>query len=131
MRLGTLAAFVLFVVACGGGSHTLHGTLTLHSISDISRSGGSCSGTGGYSDLTGGGAVTVKNESGTVIGTGSLDQGVSDTTYPTVVCHFSFTISNLPDAKFYSIEVTHRGALTYSEDQLNSDGWKVDASIGD
>jgi len=72
-----------------------------------------------------------KNESGTVIATGTLDRGASDATYPTVVCHFSFTISNLPDAKFYSIEVTHRGALTYSQDQLNSDGWKVEASIGD
>jgi hypothetical protein len=131
MRLAPFAIFLLFAVACGGESPTLHGTLTLTSSSGISRSGGHCSGTGGYSDLTAGGAVTVKNESGTVIATGSLDQGVSDATYPTVVCHFSFTISNLPDAKFYSIEVTHRGTLTYSRDQLKSDGWKVEASIGD
>ena len=125
-----LGAILLLVAACGGGSHTLHGTLTLTTSSDITRSGGHCSGTGGYSDLTAGGAVTVKNESGTVIATGSLDQGVSDATYPTVVCHFAFTISNVPDAKFYSIEVTHRGALTYSQDQLNSNDWKVDATIG-
>ncbi len=131
MRLAPVAAFLLFAVACGGGSHTLHGTLTLTSSSGISRSGGNCSGTGGYDDLTAGAAVTVKNESGTVIATGSLERGASDATYPTVVCHFSFTISNLPDAKFYSVEVTHRGALTYSQDQLNSNGWKVEASIGD
>ena len=131
MRLVPLAALLLVAVACGSGSHTLHGTLTLTSSGGISRSGSNCSGTGGYSDLTAGGAVTVKNESGTVIATGSLDDGVSDATYPTVVCHFSFTIASVPDAKFYSIEVTHRGALTYSQDHLNSDGWKVDASIGD
>jgi hypothetical protein len=131
MRLLLLAAILLLSVACGGGSHTLHGSLTLTSSSGISRSGSNCSGTGGYSDLTEGAAVTVKNESGTVIATGSLDEGVSDAIYPTVVCHFSFTIPNVPDAKFYSVEVTHRGALTYSADHLKSDGWKVDASIGD
>jgi hypothetical protein len=131
MRLAPTVAVLLLAAACGGGSQILHGTLTLTSSSDISRSGSNCSGAGGYSDLTAGAAVTVKNESGTVIATGSLDRGVSDATYPTVVCHFSFTISNIPDAKFYSVEVTHRGALTYSQDQLNSDGWQVDASIGD
>lgn len=130
MRPVVLGAILLIAVACGGGSHTLHGTLTLTSSSQISRSGSNCSGTGGYKDLTAGGAVTVKDEGGTVIATGSLDQGTSDPTYPTVVCRFTFTIANIPDAKFYSIEVTHRGALTYSQDQLNHNGWKVNASIG-
>lgn len=129
MRLVLLAALLLVTFACGG-SQTLHGTITLTSSSGVSHSGTKCNGTGGYDDLTGGAPVTVKNENGSVIATGSLDEGVSDTTYPTVSCHFSFTIPNLPDAKFYSIEVTHRGALTYSQDQLKSKDWKVDLSIG-
>jgi hypothetical protein len=72
----------------------------------------------------------VKNESGAIIATGSLDAGVSDAAYPTVVCHFAYTIANIPGAKFYTVEVSHRGGLTYSQDQLNGNGWKSDAAIG-
>lgn len=128
MKLALLGAVILLGAACG--SQTLHGSLTLTTSDGVSRSGTACSGSGGYADLTAGAPVTVRNESGAIIATGALDAGTSDSTYPTVVCHFTYTISNVPDAKFYSVEVSHRGGLTYSKDQLNANGWKLDATIG-
>jgi len=127
--LALLGLACLVAVSCG--QPTLHGTLTLTSSSGVSHSGTSCQGTAGYDDLTQGAPVTVKNENGSIIATSSLDAGVADSTYPTVVCHFSFTVENLPDAKFYAIEISHRGEVTYSKDQLSGNGWKADATIGD
>jgi hypothetical protein len=126
MRLVLLAAILMCVVACGGGSPTLHGTVILHS-SSISHSGTKCSGTDGFDDLTAGAPVTVKNGSGSVIAAGSLDEGVSDA----MVCRFQFTITNVPDAKSYLIGVTHRGPWTYSQDQLLTKDWTLLLSIGD
>lgn len=121
---------IIFLVSTACGSSTLHGSVTLHTGDGLTRSGTSCRGSGGYSDLTAGAPVTIKNESGAIIATGSLDAGVSDPSYPTVVCRFSYTIANVPGAKFYTIEVSHRGGLTYSQDQLDAAGWKADATIG-
>lgn len=128
VKLALLGAVLLLSIGCG--SQTLHGTVHLTSSSGVTHAAGSCSGSGGYDDLTAGAPVTVKNESGSIIATGTLDEGVSDPAYPTVACDFAFTISNLPDAKFYSVEVSHRGALTYSKDELNAKGWKIAATIG-
>jgi hypothetical protein len=121
---------IVFLLSAACGSSTLHGSVTLTTSDGLSRSGSACSGTGGYEDLTGGAPVTITNESGAIIATGSLDAGVSDATYPTVVCHFAYTISNVPAAKFYTVEVSHRGGLTYSQEQLDANGWKSDATIG-
>ena len=128
-----LLAILLAVAACGGApaaAHQLIGTIHLSSSDGVSRSGSSCAGTGGYDDFRAGTQVTVKNEAGAIIGSGSLEDGVPDINYPTVACNFSFTIKSLPDAKFYSVEVSHRGALTYSKSDLEAKGWMVAFSIG-
>jgi len=127
VKLGLLGT-ILLLTACG--SSTLHGSVTLTTGDGLTRSGNACSGSGGYADLTAGAPVTIKNESGAIIATGTLDAGVSDSIYPTVVCHFTYTISNIPTAKFYMVEVSHRGALTYSQEQLDANGWKSDVTIG-
>ncbi len=43
---------------------------------------------------------------------------------------FTFTVPNLPDAGSYSVEVSHRGKLTYTKEQLDSNNWTVALSIG-
>ena len=128
--LGVLAVVGFVAIACGGSQPTLHGRLHLSTSDGVFHSGNKCHGTGGYDDLQQGASVTVKNEAGSIIATTSLDDGVSDPAYPTVACDFSFVVPNVPDAKFYTVEVSHRGALTYSKDQLTANGWKVEASIG-
>jgi hypothetical protein len=70
-----------------------------------------CHGAGGYDDIAAGTQVTIKDQAGAIIATGALDGGTwfSGTKES---CGFHFVVSKVPDATFYSIEVSHRGALT-------------------
>jgi hypothetical protein len=80
---------------------------------------------GGYDDLVVGGQVVIADGSGSVLATSSLTGGVEDITG----CTFDYT-AQVPDATFYQITVTHRGALTYSREELQSKKWVVSALIG-
>ena len=77
-----------------------------------------CHGTGGYDDMDEGGQVKVTVD-GKTVGTGSLEKGVSiDQNYG---CKFAFNVADVPGgSKFYSVEVTHRGAIDYKEEDLKS-----------
>jgi hypothetical protein len=82
---------------------------------------GSCYGIGGYDDISSGLQVKVSNESGTVIATGALGQGE-------VIeggCRFYFSVSDVPVAKFYRVEVGSRGELGYSYEQMKTAVWNV------
>lgn len=111
-------------------SHTIKGTLTLipmKSYTNPRNSSGNfadCIGLGGYSDIHSGMTVTVKDGTGVIIATGATqyDEKIS-------LCGFTFEIQ-APDAPFYSIEVGHRGGLTYSQPQLAAKGWRVDLTLG-
>ena len=72
----------------------------------------------GYSDIAPGTTVTVKNQSETIIGTGSLGAANSDTSRST--CSFPFTVSGLPDATFYVVTISHRGDQTYQRADLDA-----------
>jgi hypothetical protein len=81
---------------------------------------------GGYADMAQGAGVTVANGSGSVIATSSLGSG----TMTSSGCRFAFTVS-APDASFYQITVSHRGALTYSESDLAAKDWTIASTLGD
>jgi hypothetical protein len=106
----------------------LTGTVDLITSDGVVASASGCSGKDGYSDLAPGAPVTVKDESGKLIGTGSLDAGKAG---QGVRCTWKFSIDNLPDAKFYQVEVSHRGELNFSKADLDKAGWKVFATVGD
>lgn len=40
------------------------------------------------------------------------------------------SLPNVPDAKFYRVEVSHRGEVTFEHDQLKRNGWLVFLSVG-
>jgi hypothetical protein len=62
-----------------------------------------------------------------ILAAASLGNG----TGTTKVCNFAFTLDKVPDtAKFYSVEVSHRGQVTKSHDELVADGWKFSLSLG-
>jgi hypothetical protein len=120
--------------------HTLHGTLLLEKADGSAWEGiprplaADCIGLGFYSDLQAGAPVTVKNEAGAIVGIGSLSDGAwakggGGTTDQVVGCTFSFSVPNLPAANFYTVEVSHRGGLTYSRAELESNGWWVASHI--
>jgi hypothetical protein len=116
----------LLLAACSASGHTISGSFVL-TDPGVARTGTTCSGTGGYSDIGDGTDVTVKDGAGKVIGTGRLStnvEGSQDTG-----CAYDFTVA-VPDADFYVVAVSHRGELTYSRDEMQQHDWKVGFTLG-
>lgn len=88
---------------------TMTGFIRVHGTpyTDILLDGnGGCSGTGGYSDMNSGTAVTVANGTGQTVATGSLGAGRAQDND----CVFPITVSGVPaDLQQYSVTVSHRG----------------------
>lgn len=92
----------------------------------------SCRGTGGYDDIESGLGVVVRDDGGSIIGTGEL---ISDHEQLALndldVCLYRFEVADLPDAPFYTVEVGNRGELTYSRDELERADWVVEGNLGE
>lgn len=97
-------------------------TLTTGIVSDFAG----CHGTGGYSDIGPGTGATLKDGEGKILATAALGSG----TGTSITCTFTFTFTNVPEVPFYSFEIGHRGALTYSLQDMTSKGWTLGASLG-
>jgi hypothetical protein len=104
--------------------------------------GDECFGEGGSSDINEGADVTVRNQSGETIALGSLGPGQLQEAFPGgsdrdkygafgLACVFSFEVGEVPDAEFYSVEVSHRGETSYSRDDMEANSWTVELSLGD
>ncbi|GEK03083.1 hypothetical protein [Streptomyces sp. 1-11] len=95
------------------------GTLTVNGIGSGLDSGDPCSGTDGYSDIDFGTQVSVTDAAGTLVAKGSLGLGKETE----LGCEFPFTVDDItPGSKFYTVEVSHRGGLTQTEDELRAGG---------
>ena len=92
--------------------------------------GSDCSGgypTTGYADIRTGAAVTVSDEAGTTVATTTLGPGkVSELP---LRCVFTFTVE-VPETTFYRFEVSHRGQIQKSFEEMKADGWKVSLTLG-
>lgn len=141
------------IVACGSGSdgeggsdrtptggNTINGSITITDTFQVigivpgtNPKGDPCftSTYGGYDDIQVGAQVLVRDASDKIIGTGSLGNGGGVPHGDSAWCAFPFTVDRLPEADFYSIEVTHRKPLTYSRDELEALNWTVDLKLGD
>jgi len=138
-RLVVVSAIAMVMLYVGsapafGSGNTLNGTFTL--TSDVSGPKSNCYGSpdSGYDDIRQGVQVLVRNDSNKILAKGQLGKGagVALPGYPSLMgsCVFSFKINNVPSSNFYSIEVGHRGALTYSKKELDKKRWKVGFSLG-
>jgi hypothetical protein len=123
----TALSSAVLVAACGGASKPITGTFTLTS-SDVTNTATTCSGTGGYSDITDGLGVIVRDEAGKTIGTGSLTTDTAKSS--SRGCAFTFTVPLTDDAQFYEVEVGHRGKITHSRAEMESSGWTIDLTLG-
>lgn len=133
----TLLPCSLILSACGGGDDdpssgdgadtiTVKGQMTLND-SDNEGSGGECYGTGGYDDMRGGAQVVIRDGEGKSVGLGQLDPGNADVQYPTVSCHFAFSVADVPAGLgIYSVEVANRGAISFKE----ADAGSVELALG-
>lgn len=96
---------------------TMNGGLVLYDV-DTTRAG--CFPELGYSDIGFGTVVTVSDATGRKIAVGRLDFGINgqaDGRGPGT-CVFAFTIPDVPaGSKFYDVEVAHRGAVTFTQDE--------------
>ena len=112
----------------GSGALTAHhritGTLRLSPAFVGSEPG--CKGYGGYTDINAGAGVVLKDGDGKILGTGQLQTGSGDA----ASCSFPFTIDNVPEVPFYSVEVSHRGQITESLAELQADGWNFGLTLG-
>lgn len=142
---GSLAVALLIVAGCSAPAaspsapptaspkpvvHLLTGSLELQDPDGWTYGAGDndCFGDGGYSDIDEGADVTVKNQDGSIIATGRLEAG--RITNQGVNCTFNFSVAGIPDATFYSVEVSHRGELRYSKAELEQQNWTVTFTLG-
>jgi hypothetical protein len=102
--------------------HTIMGTFDLIGTFP----GPDCSGTGGYDDIHEGTDVALKDRQGSVIAISTLGPGESQDR----VCRFAFTIDDVPELPFYTVEVSHRGGVTKSLADLRADGWRFALQLG-
>ena len=82
------------------------------------RDKGKCHGMEGYDDIRGVAQVIVRNGDGKTLAIGALEQGMLQ---DYGVCLFDFEVPGVPPGeKFYSVEVSHRGEITYDESDITS-----------
>lgn len=79
--------------------------------------------------------IVVKDADGTIIAAGAISQSVGGK--PGFVnrarsreCIFRGSVDNVPESDFYSIEVSHRGAKTYSKAELAASNWALQFTLG-
>ena len=124
---------LLFQAATGGATtgsssspatFTMVGTFNLYGTS--STIDGTCRGSGGYSDIADGAAVTVYDAAGKVDAVGAITKPES---LGGLGCSFSVVVSDVPNGeKFYQVEITHRGKITVTADDAKAG--RVALSLG-
>jgi hypothetical protein len=73
-----------------------------------------------------GAGVTLKDGDGKVLATSFLGSGSGTQNS----CTFTFNLLNIPEVPFYTVEVSHRGQLSYSLSDLKAQGWILSLSLG-
>jgi len=111
-------------VGVTSGTITLTGSMTLYDTG-LQSYGDGCAGTGGYSDIAEGASVTIYDDSSKIVGTGHLG---NSTMIGSGGCEFDFSVQVPGGKPFYQVEVTHRGKVTYSADDVKAGN--VELSLG-
>ena len=110
-------------------THTLSGILALRGRDAFisSQDGANCWGSAGYDDIDENAQVVVRDGDGQTLAVGNLQTGEK---VSLVECDFSFTVPGVPETDFYSVEVSHRGELSYSRADLEAADWQVSLQLG-
>lgn len=123
--LALAAAAVGFIVFRPGSA----APATLDVLGQIRLTGGfvvdsendrTCRGVSGYSDIGQGAPVVIHDETGKVVGVGQLAPGTASDAAGSA-CVFGFDVQDVPDGKFFGIEVSHRGTVTFTRQQIKDD----------
>lgn len=132
MIVGLLAAFAH--PAGAENAHTVRGFLSLQDTG--SYFGKQCRGSGGYVDLGPGTRVVIRDSAGQVLGTGEFRRGKGSGEKKAIgygahaACVFTFVVKNVPDTDAYSFQVSHRGAVAYTHEELEATNWRIGSVLG-
>ncbi|WP_432493159.1 hypothetical protein [Kineococcus auxinigenes] len=114
-------------------TQTITGTMAVVN-GNYKEGSGVCWSGKGYEDISKGTRVTVRDGSGNILATSSLgssqgdgfDAGVLESVY----CNYPFSVTDVPKADFYEIEVGRRGSLEFSYQELADQNWAVSFNLG-
>jgi hypothetical protein len=110
---GILVASLVQSATKSTNTFAVNGSLELSDTSG-DNGDGTCTGSGGYDDISPGAQVTIKDSAGKVVAVGSLGDGVSSGG----ACTFNFTVSDVPGgSKIYAVEVSHRGDINFTRSE--------------
>jgi hypothetical protein len=128
-----IAGIALLTGRSGSKRHEVTGVLEVHD-SDATGSGDTCTLSDGYDDISEGTTVEITDGTGKVIGIGSLDRPArianSIDNALTSGCSFTFYVDKVSKTAFYNVEVSHRGKVGYSYDQMVANLWTVSLKLG-
>ena len=127
---GVLLLAALLMALGPGSKQVLRGSITVIDTGrypSVEIYGSTCFTTGGYSDISSGTSVTVKNGEGKLLVISDLSEGVTAGSYS---CRFDFELE-LPSSEFYSFDIGNRDEVNYSKADLESRDWTLDLSLGD
>jgi hypothetical protein len=122
---------VAIATGCSGAGTATHKGLVsvmLNSTSiDSQGPTKACVGSGGYHDIAPGANVTIYDGNGKILVTGAIDNGIGlgDSN-----CIFTSAPLQIPDSKFYEVEVSNRGKVNYSQAQLAKSKYIVSLTLG-
>lgn len=80
---------------------------------------------GGY-DI-GGASVEVRDESGKLVGAATTSLG--ETTSTGYLCTASFTVPDVPKAKFYDVTIGTHGGPSYTYEEMQRNEWTLELSL--
>ena len=110
-------------------THTITGTLDVVTQALFGLSAGaSCYVPTAYGGEMNGDQVTASDGSGSTLGVGTLTNGTVTGSGATI-CEFSFTVSDVPDASFYSVTIDGHSGPQYSKNQLHSANWAMSLTL--
>lgn len=128
MRYSAALLPLLLLAACAAPPDpvTVAGTLTVpggYAHGGLEGGPGQpCAVDGGHADIRAGAQVVVTDASGETLALGRLGGGTLQLPDPGVwgtrSCAFPFTVQAPGGHAFYGVEVTHRGVLRYTDEQL-------------
>lgn len=130
-RAATCIVFAAVALAGLVGCSAANNTFTVNGKLSVageggSSAGGACSPSEGYDDIAEGTSVVVMDAAGKTIAIGKL--GAGETGSYLLACNYKFKVTGVPvGAKFYKVEVSHRGAVQYTEKQMHQ---TLDLSLG-
>lgn len=117
--------------ATAPATETVHGYFTVYDTF-TGNEGSFCATSGGFSDIDLGTEVKVTDEAGKLLARGHLGVGrVSESALTGLRgCRFQFEVDVKEGSDFYRFEVARRGELSYTWDELGSQGFLVEFSLG-